>query len=153
VPLGCWDPPTEGGTFDRTVVTIPATNFPAFTEMLPILTATNDTGEPLRNIRIRFYPDPDGDLDLEANPCSWTSDIVVSFLPVGILVFDGSYEQVHITTSGGHTRRADSLVFASDQRPVTWPVLDCGVQYLLVIDTLGADDPPIIDLDMIARAI
>lgn len=151
VPLGCWTPPVIGNTFDRTVVTIPAANFEAFTEMLPILTITND-GDPMRNIRIRFYRDLDGTLDLDANPCAFVSDIVVSFLPTGTLVIDGSREQAHITTSGGHTRRADSLIFGTDLRPVDWPVLDCGSQYLMTVDTLGTDAPPPIDLDIIARA-
>lgn len=152
VPLGCWDPPTEGATFARTVVTIPATNFETFTEMLPVLTLTS-VEDAIRDIRFRFYPDPLGLFDIDASPCAFVSDIVLSFMPTGTLVIDSSYEQAHITTSGGHTRRADSLIFATDQRPVTWPVLDCGVQYLLAIDVLGTDDPPVVDLDFVARAV
>lgn len=153
VPLGCWTAPTEGATFDRTVVTIPATTFQTFTEMMPVLTLTNVNVEPLRDIRIRFYRDPLDDLDLEANPCEFVSDIVLSFIPSGTLIIDASYEQTHITTTGGNTRRADSLIFATDQRPVRWPVLDCGVQYLMTVDTLGSDDPPIIDLALIAKSV
>jgi hypothetical protein len=152
VPLGCWDPPAEDATFDRTVVTIPASNFETFTEMLPIITLTSGL-DAVRDIRFRFYPDPNEDLDLDANPCEWVSDIVLSFMPAGTLVIDASYQQAHITTSGGNTRRADSLIFATDQRPVTWPVLDCGVQYLLAIDVLGTDDPPVMDLDIVARSV
>lgn len=152
VPLGCWDPPTEGVEFARTLVTIPATNFETFTEMLPVITLTT-AEDATRDIRFRFYPDPEGDLDPSADPCGFVSDIVLSFMPAGTLVIDSSYEQVHITTTGGNTRRADSLVFATDQRPITWPVLDCGVQYLLTIDVLGTDDPPVFDLDFVARSV
>lgn len=152
VPLGCWVAPEEGATFDRTVVTIPATTFETFTEMLPVLTLTS-VEDATRDIRIRFYPDPDGDLDLDSTPCGWVSDIVLSFMPAGILVIDSSYEDIHITTTGGNTRRADSLVFGTDERPMKWPVLDCGVQYLMTIDVLGTDAPPVMDLDLIARAV
>jgi hypothetical protein len=149
VPLGCWDPPAEDATFDRTVVTVPAGNFPTYVEVLPVLTIT--AAAPLRNIRIRFYPDPDEDIDLDATPCAFTSDIVLSYMPAGVLEIDASREMAHITTTGGNTRRADSLIFGTDQRPIIWPVLDCGVQHLITVDTLGADDPPIIDLDLIHR--
>lgn len=149
VPLGCWDPPAADSTHDRTVVTLPSANFPTFEEMMPVITLTSSGT--LRDIRIRFYPDPDGDLDLDANPCEFSTDIVVSYMPAGSLVIDGSYEDAHFTTAAGAIRRADSLIFGSDQRPVDWPVLDCGVQYLMTIDTLGDDDPPVIDLDLIAR--
>lgn len=152
VPLGCWEAPAEDSTHDRTVVTIPESNFATFTEALPIITLTN-AGVSLRNIRIRFYPDPDGTLDLDANPCAFISDIVVSFMPAGVLVIDGSRQQTHITTAGGNTRRGDSLIFGTDNRPIEWPVLDCGVQYLMTVDTLGTDDPPVIDLDLVARAV
>lgn len=152
VPLGCWTPPTAGATYDRTVVTIPAANLPSVDDVLPVLTITNPT-TPLRGVRIRFYPDPDLDLDLDATPCAWVSDIVLSFIPIGTMVVDSSYEQVHVTTSGGHTRRADTLVFGTDQRPVVWPVLDCGVQYVMTVDVLGADAPPVMDLDFITRSV
>ena len=152
VPMGCWSPPISGTTYGRTIVTIPATNFPTFSEMMPLITL-NNAGDNIRSIRIRFYRDPDGTLDVASEPCDWVSDIVLSFMPAGVMDIDGSREQVHFVTTGGHTRRADSLVFGTDQRPMTWPVLDCGTQYLMTIDTLGLDDPPIIDLDLVARTV
>lgn len=152
VLLGCWTPPAEDSVHNRTTVTIPGQNFDKFTEALPVVTVVNDVGN-IRSLRLRFYPDPDGLLDLNADPCGFISDIVLTFMPVGTLVIDASRQQVHITTEGGHTRRADSLVIGTDLRPIDWPVLDCGVQYLMTIDTLGSDAPVPLDLDLIARAV
>lgn len=152
IPLNCWTPPEEDSTHNRTVVTIPAQNFDKFTEMMPTITLQNDV-DSIRDLRIRFYPDPDGLLDLDADPCGFVTDMVLTFMPVGTLNIDASRQQVHITTEGGHTRRADSLIVGTDLRPIKWPVLDCGVQYLMTIDTLGSDAPVPLDLDLTARAV
>lgn len=154
VALGCWEPPIEGTSYPRHIVTVPEQNFPAYTDLLPIITLTN-SGDPIRNIRLRFWPDPDGTLDVVATPCAWISDIIVSYIPAGYMVIDASHEDVHFTTTGGHTRRADSLIFATDQRPVVWPVLDCGVQYLITVDTLTADDDrnPVMDVALVGRRV
>jgi hypothetical protein len=152
IPLACWTPPAEDSTHNRTTVTIPAQNFDKFTEAMPTITIQNDVGN-IRDLRIRLYPDPDGLLDINASPCGFISDMVLTFMPVGTLVIDASREQVHITTEGGHTRRADSLLVGTDLRPIEWPVLDCGVQYLMTVDTLGSDAPVPMHLDLTARAV
>jgi hypothetical protein len=152
VPFGCWVPPEPDDEWDRVAITIPEQNFPTWTEMMPLITLTSSV-ETIRDIRIRFYRDEGEDLDPESDPCSWLTDMVVSYIPpTSTMAIDASFEDVHVTTSSGVPRRGDSLVFSSDMRPVTWPVLECGVQHIMTIESRGSDFP-VIDLTLVPRNV
>lgn len=156
VPLSCWTPSPVDEEWQRAYVRLPTDLFTTWGEAVPVITIQNVT-ETLRDLRIRFFPDLDGTFDpTEDEPCSFISDIVVSYLPVGIMVIDGRSEDVHFTTAGGTTKRADSLLFSSNLRPIDWPVLACGTGYVMSIDWRGAAIDlvfPVIDLDLIPRAV
>jgi hypothetical protein len=158
VPLACWTPPTPSPNIQRASIVIPGSQFPTWAEMLPVITLRNDSGAEMRNLRIRLFRDPGGDFDPRTDdPCSWVSDIVVSYLPEGTMVIDGVFEDVHHTTTIGQTRRADSLIFGSNLRPIVWPVLDCGVQFVMSVDVIGAATAPTVlpqlALDLVPRQV
>jgi hypothetical protein len=73
------------------------------------------------------------------------------------MVIDGVFEDVHHTTTIGQTRRADSLIFGSNLRPIVWPVLDCGVQFVMSVDVIGAATAPTVlpqlALDLVPRQV
>jgi hypothetical protein len=147
VPIGCYTPPE---TWQRVKLAIPELNIPLWGMVAPTITVHSEEG--LRNLRVRFYPDPDGDFDPEENPCDYIGDFVLSYIPVGgTLVFDGPGEEIYVIDSLGHRRRADSLVFANDSTPVRWPVLSCGYGYVVTFDMLEDEAVPVIDLSLTPR--
>lgn len=138
VPFGCWTPPEQGDIWRRLTVTIPEQNFPDWVEVLPSL-VLHSVAE-IRDLRVRFYRDEDGLLDPDTDPCSALTDMVVSYIPANSEMWiSGLYEEVYVTLPGGHRRRADSLVFSTDMKPPTWPVLACGHQHLMTLEVRGEE--------------
>ena len=77
----------------------------------------------------------------------------MSYVPAGeTLVLDGSDQLVYVETAGAaQQRRADSLVFATDGTPFTWPVLSCGFGYIVAVDLPQTATMPTVDLSLYAR--
>lgn len=149
VPLGCWEPPAA---WDRYQIDIPAPLVPLWQEVVPTVTL-HAPDEEVRNVRLRFYADPLGTFDPSDNPCDYTGDVVVSYIPAGAtMVLDGALQQVRVTTALGHVRRADSLVFATDGTPFVWPHLTCGYGHILTIDVDAAGAVPVVDLALTPRS-
>ncbi|HEY5419334.1 MAG TPA: hypothetical protein VIL10_01250, partial [Marmoricola sp.] len=123
VPLGCYDPPKN---WRRRQITIPNTYIPLWGEVVPKF-AIHARDTDVRNMRLRFYADVDGDGDISDDPCAFCGDIVVSYVPQGSsLIFDTSERQVYVLDASQRRRRADAVVFATDGTPFEWPVLTCG---------------------------
>jgi hypothetical protein len=148
VPLACYAP---GEDWQRYMVTIPDTNIPLIGEVVPLLEIS--TTAESRNVRLRFYADPDGDFDPTDDPCEFVGDVVISYIPTSSsIILDGTTEEVFVITAANQRRRADSLVFRTDGKPFKWPALTCGYQYILTVDVPIGADPPVIDLSFVHRA-
>lgn len=148
IPLGCFTPPAQ---WDRRAVTIPGENMPTWDDMVPIVHLT--AIDVVRNARLRFYEDPDGVVDPIASPCSWSQDLVISYIPAGaVMVIDAAAEAVWVET-GGTRRRADSLIFTTEGRPFDWPSMLCGHQHLITLDTEVGTTPPVVDLSLVAKVV
>lgn len=102
--------------------------------VVPTLTMT--TGEiAARQVRIRFYANPDmlppedaGDLPIE-------SEQVVSYLPPNTqLTIDGVSRRVWASVDGGEDLAAGHLLYGVNGGPATWPTLECGSAYLVSFD-------------------
>ena len=149
IPLGCFTPPS---TWDRRKIEIAPENVPLWGQVVPVVTAHAATE--VRNVRIRFYEDPNGTVDPSATPCDFIGDAVLSFIPAGgSLVFDAALEQVYVVTQLGQKRRADSLVFSTDGKPFEWPSMTCGYGYILTIDVPQGGTVPTIDVSLVPRAV
>lgn len=149
IPLGCFDPPAS---WDRRKVTLPAEHVPLWSEMAPVVTLS--TTDAQRNIRLRFYRDPTESLDPNATPCAWDEDLVISYIPAqGVMIIDAAAEEVWVETVTGQRRRADSLIYTTEGKPFEWPVLACGDQHIITLDTPVGVTPPVIDLTLIPRTI
>lgn len=149
LPLGCLDLPE---TWDRYKVVLPSENVPLWGTVVPRITlyalAT------LRNVRIRFYDDPTASFDPDEAPCDFAVDMVVSYLPAeATMTIDAASREVWVETVTGARRRADALVVASDSSPFEWPVLSCGNQQVITIDTEVGSSPPIVDLSLLPRVV
>ena len=147
--LGCYDPPQN---WRRRQITIPATYIPLWGEVVPVFNVHARTTD-VRNLRLRFYADVDSDGDISDDPCAYCGDIVVSFVPEGFtLVFDGVNRQVYAYDAHQNRRRADSLVFSTDGTPFDWPLLTCGMGYIVTLDLPQTQYPPVFDLSLFSRA-
>ena len=149
-PLGCYKPPLS---WTRRQFTIPQEFIPLWGDVVPKIEIHAGAKE-VRNLRLRFYADVDGDNDISDDPCSYCGDIVVSYVPAGqTLILDGSDQLVYVEAPGGTgQRRADSLVFATDGTPFEWPVLSCGFGYIVTVDLEQTAPMPKVDLSLYARA-
>lgn len=151
VPLGCYSPPAN---WLRRQFTIPGEFIPLWGEVVPKIEVHATATTSVRNLRLRFYADVYGDNDITDDPCAYCGDIVISYVPAGeTLIFDGSDQLVYVQGAGGvGQRRADSLVFATDGTPFEWPVLSCGFDYIVTVDTPQTSELPSIDLSLYGRA-
>lgn len=149
VSLGCFEPPVN---WRRRQITIPSTYIPLWGEVVPkfeIHAAAVD----VRYLRLRFYADVDGDGDISDDPCAFCGDIVVSYIPAGFtLTFDASQRQVYVTDASQRRRRADAVVSSADGTPFEWPVLTCGMGYIVTLDLPQTQTPPTFDLSFFSRA-
>jgi hypothetical protein len=148
IPLGCYTPPQN---WRRRQITIPKDYIPLWGEVVPKFTVQARFVE-LRNLRLRFYADVDGDGSVSDDPCAFCGDIVVSYVPKGSsLIFDGSMREVYVTDSTQSRRRADAVVFSTDGTPFEWPTLSCGFGYIVTLDLPQTQKPPVFDLSLYAR--
>lgn len=148
VPLGCYTPPTS---WNRRKVTIPAEIIPLWGDMMPQLTVFSETG--LRNLRVRWYADPDGDFDPDDSPCDFVGDWVLSYIAPGwTLIVDAVARQSRVITDLGRVRSANSLVFQNDSTPIVWPSLTCGYGYVMTLDLPDDQPTPVVDLALVPRA-
>lgn len=138
--------------WDRRTVVIPESVVPLWGSVAPIITLY--APEEVRGARLRFYPDPDGTLDPDTNPCSFAVDLLVSYIPAeATLILDSGIQQVWVQTVNGQRRRADSLVFTTEGEPFDWPDLSCGYQHVLTVDTEAGTTPPYLDLSLVPKAV
>lgn len=150
VPLGCYKAPLN---WKRRQFTIPKEHIPLWLDSVPRIEVHASGTNEVRNLRLRFYADLDGDGDITDDSCAYCGDIVVSYIPPGqTLVLDGADEEVYVEAPGGMRRRADALVFSTDGSPFTWPVLSCGFGYVVTIDLPQTSVVPGIDLALMTRA-
>lgn len=150
VPLGCYTPPVN---WRRRQFTIPRQFVPMWGDVVPKVSLHALTVD-VRTVRLRFYADPfgTGDTSLD-DPCAYCGDFVVSYIPANhTLTIDGAERIVYVDSPGGERRRADSLVFKTDGTPFEWPLLTCGVGYVVTIDTPQTQSPPSVDLSLFSRA-
>lgn len=151
ISVSCFALPTS---WKRRKLVIPETFIPLWADAVPYI-AIHAVESHVRNLRLRFYPDPSGAYDPSFDPCDYCGDMVISYVPQGgTLVIDGTEETVYYVTPDGRSRRADSLVFATDGSPFVWPSMSCGYDYIFTIDTpSGTGIPmPYIDLSVFSRA-
>lgn len=128
------------GTQNRMYAEIPASVVPLWDEVRPLIVLEGGVN-PHRMIRIRFYEQGTA---VNTN-CGDVGEYVVSYLPAGMtLVIDAAQEAVYVYQSNDVMRRADSLVYSWNARPINWFGLSCGDGYLMTVDS----DDPLTDFDL-----
>jgi hypothetical protein len=149
VPIGCYTPPAH---WRRRQITIPRTYIPLWGEVVPKFSVHARDAD-VRNLRLRFYADVDGDGDISDDPCAYCGDLVVSYVPQGFtLVFDAAARQVYAFDATHQRRPVTELVFSTDGTPFDWPALSCGMGYVVTLDLPQTQPPPVFDLSLFPRA-
>lgn len=106
--------------------------------------------QPVRNVRVRFYRDPDGKPGLSVPVCDWDGDFFLTYMPAhSVLTVDGIRRDTRLKVGSATELPAAHLVVGSQGRPPTWPTMGCDTPYLVVIDAdngLGTNTQVLVDV-------
>jgi hypothetical protein len=96
----------------------------------------------VNQVRVRIYENPDSLDPDEFAGTEWVSEQIISYMPpFTIITLDGVSQRVWAQVGGEGIdpatvpmRSADHLIYGSGGTPATWPVLSCGLPYLIAFD-------------------
>lgn len=132
------------GTWRRYAAQIPASAVHQWAATVPIVTLQTG-GFPEQQVRIRFFPNPDGLAPEEIAPDGWDAELILTYIPANTeMVLDGVTQRARASVNGGAWASADHLLFGTDGRPAVWPVMNCGIPYAIAMDVpvgIGAAPP------------
>lgn len=125
----------------RYYLPIPATDVPLWAAGVPTIDLTT-AAEDIRQVRIRFYPNPRGLAPEAVDPGSFCGEFILSYMPAGAtLTIDGVGEIAYAVFAGTtQSVVADQLLYGTDGAPVDWPELSCGLPSLMTVDILPTGD-------------
>lgn len=131
---------TPVGTWRRYWVVVSSGDVSRWLDTVPtVYLETHSDAE--RQVRIRYYSNPEGLDPLEFDASDWEAEQIVSYIPPQtVITIDGVSERVWASVDGAAEIAADSLLYGTGGVPATWPTLNCGTPYLISLDTpLTAD--------------
>lgn len=137
IPSDCVE---DVGVWRRYSTAIPAQYVPEWLTVVPTLEVTTGSVES-NQVRLRFYANPDNLLPAEVDTTSWVAEQIIAYLPANtVLTLDGITQRVWAEVNGGDPISADHLLYGTNGKPATWPLLSCGIAYLVTADT-PIDEP------------
>ncbi|MFI9591232.1 hypothetical protein [Nonomuraea sp. NPDC052265] len=145
----------EPFTRRQVCVEIPEGAAPIWADLVPLLELYTGS-DVLRNIRVRFYPNPFGVPYEQLDPCAWCSEINISYLPAASkLTLDSTRRTVLVQCPGRADTPAEGIVSGPEGQPLSWPVLECGIPYLVCVsaDSTTIADDATVTLRTIVREV
>lgn len=137
IPEDCWE---AIGSWQRYAIQVPKIMVPVNSSALPIVhLSAGDVAS--RQLRMRWYPDPDilGAGGLEE--CAYEAEITVSYMPAFTdMVIDSITHEATATQTDYGERSANHLLYGPNNGPVQWPELRCGIPYVFTLDVSTDDD-------------
>lgn len=131
IDISCVDTPD---TWLRYEVPMPNILLPDFRDTVPIINLTTG-GEDVRQVRVRFYPNPFMFPVDQLDACNFCGEFVVTYIPANsTMTIDGIRQWVSVAMPGGSIATANHLLSSSSGGPVEWPLLGCGTGYSMVVD-------------------
>jgi len=134
---------TDTGLWRRYYAMIPATEVSDWLDVLPTFELRTYTLAE-RQVRIRLYPNPFNYPLGAVDTANWCAEQIISYIPAtSVITLDGELQRTFASVSGGPTIAADHLLYGTGGAPATWPVLTCGMAYMVSFDTpVGGEAPP-----------
>ncbi len=138
-----WLPGTD---IDRSWVTLDPVEPSAF-RRVPVITLSSDTEA--RFIRVSIWG-ASAPVDGQCEPL-WTA--IVSYLPPDIdLIIDGEQQASYVWDGVSPVRRADSLVYGVDARPIQWDSFNDPAGLLVAIDVVEGAPLVTASLSLVAKS-
>mgnify|MGYP002780685827 CR=1 FL=1 len=124
----------EVGTWRRYWAIIPEEQVSDTQTMIPtiqVMTGESNT----RQVRLRLYENPLNQDPYDFAADRWVSEQIISYVPqTTTITLDGLDQRAYASVSGGNNIPADKLLYGSNGGPASWPVMKCGLGYLLSFD-------------------
>jgi hypothetical protein len=123
-------------------LTIPIADVASWASTVPTVSLTTDV-EDVRQVRVRFYPNPyqvvvDEADDLSSDFCG---EFLLSYLPANsVLTVNGVSHTAYAVVAGAAPIPADQLLYGTDGDPMDWAELSCGIAYVMTVDILPTAD-------------
>lgn len=122
------------GTWRRYTVQIPTGEVRRWADSIPTIILKTGAA-PERQVRIRIYENPDGVTPEAVDTSQWVAELILTYIPAStVLTLDGITERVRAEVAGGSSIPANHLLYGTNGVPATWPVLSCGVGYVISLD-------------------
>lgn len=124
----------EVGVWRRYYVDIPSIHVSDWLSGVLTLRVASGAVE-ANQVRIRVYPNPFNSPSNEVDTTNWCSEQIISYLPKStILTLDGVTQRAWAEVNGGSPQSADHLLYGTGGTPATWPILSCGISYLVSLE-------------------
>lgn len=122
------------GTWRRYWAILPETEVFDWLTVVPTIVVT--VGEfAVRQVRIRFWPNPESLAPENASGLAFESEQVISYIPANtVLTLDGVSRRAWASVGGAAEIPAGHLLYGTNGGPATWPTLSCGSAYLVSFD-------------------
>lgn len=155
--------PSAGPVVRRYGFRIDAKDIPVWGEVVPIIQFTPVA--PISQLAVKFYPTPVPNTHpIDVDPCAMCAGFVINYSDAHGIIIDGASERVYspvaeIATGPGGAfvetgrtveRAARHLVSNLNYGPMEWPVLSCGIGYLVVVETYE-DVDAMMTVNLVAR--
>lgn len=144
---------TAPTSYNRTVVSISEDTVPRNLTAYPVITLVAGSA-PVRQARIRFWPNPDNLTIDDLDPCSYDGEIIVSYIAAGAtMIIDGVLREATVSLPGFETQNANHVLYGPDGGPVDWPELSGGIPYLvtLELDSSAPYTDTLMTVDLVVR--
>jgi hypothetical protein len=129
-------------------IVIPAGDVALWAGTVPTLAISTKT-EDVRQVRVRFQPNPFGWDPGDISPIDYCGEFILSYLPANsILTVSGVSREAWAQVAGGAPQSANQLLYGTGGTPMDWPELSCALEYVMTIDVppgLAIDD---LDFDL-----
>lgn len=124
----------EAGIWRRFWLTIPESEVTHWLDLVPTFRVLTGT-YPARQVRVRYYENPEGLQPDRIDSEGWQTEQIVSYIPpYTVLALDGLSETVTAAVDGADPVIADHLLYGTAGQPPEWPILSCGIGYMVSFD-------------------
>jgi hypothetical protein len=138
-----------GQLWQRYYSAIPASDVALWADSIPVLELIGNRTQPLRNVRVRFYPNPFGYPAEQIDVNSYCGEFMISYLPKDTrMVVDGISRGAMVQVGAAEPMVADQLVLSSKGGPVAWPEMSCAIPYVMTVDYPGASTARLADVSL-----